>query len=595
MVTIKKIYDILTPRDRKQFFYLLILHFVMAIMDVLGVASILSFMALVANPGIVESNYVLSSIYNWMNFNSQDSFLLFSGFVVFFILLLSLSVKAFHGYMHFKYVLMWEASVSSVMIKQYLQQPYAWFLKRNSAELAKSVLSEVNAVVFGCILPVVYIISHGLATLAIVFFLYFFDPELTLVVTVTLSATFLFLYQITRNPLFRLGKERVSANQERFVSVSEAFGAIKEIKISALETLYLTRFKAAARVFADNTATSQVIGQLPRYGLEALGFGGIILMIVYLLGQSGGLATTLPIISLYALAGYRLMPAIQSIYGSVTQLRFTQPALTALHAEIVSSQIKHYQNAKVNKIKFKDKITLSTVRFNYFDEQKSSLTDINLDIKAKSRVGIVGATGSGKSTLVDIILGLLEPNQGSLLVDNQLISKQNLRQWQKSLGYVPQEIYLSDSSVAENIAFGVEAKEIDQGKLIKAASMANINDFISNELPDGYATNVGERGARLSGGERQRIGIARALYRQPELLILDEATSALDVITEAEVIDSIHKMKRETTVILIAHRLSTVRDCDIIYLLEKGKIIDRGSFKELSISSRIFQKMIRQQ
>ena len=291
------------------------------------------------------------------------------------------------------------------------------------------------------------------------------------------------------------------------------------------------------------------------------------------MANSSSFISIVPIIALYAFAGYRLMPSLQQLYLSLSVLRTITPAIDSIYDDFKGLT---YLSADANKniLKLSKNITLKNVYYNYPNTTRTALKDINLIIKANTTVGLVGATGSGKTTTVDIILGLLDAQQGTLQVDEKIIDKNNKRAWQNSIGYVPQHIYLSDDTIASNISFGINPEEIDQKKIERAAKIANLHDFVVNELPLKYQTIVGERGVRLSGGQRQRIGIARALYNNPQVLILDEATSALDNLTENEVMDSINKIEKDITIILIAHRLNTVKNCDNIFLLENGKIID---------------------
>jgi ABC-type multidrug transport system fused ATPase/permease subunit len=319
---------------------------------------------------------------------------------------------------------------------------------------------------------------------------------------------------------------------------------------------------------------------MPRFFFEAIAFGGILLMILYLMIQTGSFNKALPIISLYVFAGYRLIPAFQQIYVSFNQLSFVGASLDFLYNDLKS--LKHYQvDENQNKLFLNNSITLKQIYYNYPNNLQSTLKNINMNIAVNTTVGIVGATGSGKTTTVDIILGLLEAHKGSLEVDGQAITKKNFRAWQRSIGYVPQHIYLSDDTVAANIAFGIKPKDIDKTAVEKASKIANLHEFVMNELSNNYNTTVGERGIRLSGGQRQRIGIARALYHNPQILVLDEATSALDSYTESVVMDAIENLGKNKTVILIAHRLSTVKKCDKIFLLEDGQIKKEGTFEQL--------------
>jgi ABC-type multidrug transport system fused ATPase/permease subunit len=289
----------------------------------------------------------------------------------------------------------------------------------------------------------------------------------------------------------------------------------------------------------------------------------------------------LPIISLYVFAGYRLMPSLQQIYASLTQLTFVRPSLDKLFNDVNNLKVLDKDNHRGN-IQLHEKIELKNVSFNYLNSSKTVLKNISLTIPNKSIVGFIGKTGSGKTTTVDIILGLLEAQKGNLKVDGEIISKKNSKAWQRSLGYVPQHIFLSDDTIATNIAFGIKENQVNQHHIERAAKIANLHDYIINELPEGYLTKVGERGIKLSGGQRQRIGIARAMYRNPQVLIFDEATSALDIDTEKAVMDAVIKLKKDITIILIAHRLNTIKNCDLIFKFEKGEIINQGKFNELT-------------
>jgi ATP-binding cassette, subfamily B, bacterial PglK len=299
----------------------------------------------------------------------------------------------------------------------------------------------------------------------------------------------------------------------------------------------------------------------------------------------------LPIIAVYALAGYKLMPALQQIYASISQLRFVAPALDLLHKDLIAVPNLLLSNNK-QELNLNQSISLKDVEFCYPSGHQLALRNINIDIPARATIGLVGATGSGKTTLVDLILGLLDPQHGSIILDgNVIISDDNRRSWQKMLGYVPQQIYLTDDSVAANIAFGIKFADIDWDALYRAAKMANLHEFVTNDFREQYLTLIGERGVRLSGGQRQRIGIARALYHKPQVLILDEATSALDNLTEQVVMDAINNLHNDITIILIAHRLSTVRQCDLIILMENGEIKATGSFEEVVEASQTFNAM----
>ena len=595
MKTLKKLLHLLTPQEHRRAIILLFMVLIMAFLEMLGLISILPFMAVLSNPEIVETNAILKAAFKFTNIygieNSQQ-FLFLLGVLVFVMLVLSLFFKALTIYVQVRFTTMCQYSISSRMIKGYLNEPYSWFLSRHSADLGKTILSEVSMVVSNGLNPMINLVVRSIVTITILALLIMVNPKLALIAGLILGSAYGLIYRLIRNFLKHISEERFKANQWRFTAVSEAFGAIKEIKVGGLEQTYTDRFSIPAKNFATHTASFQVLNQLPRFALEAIAFGGMLLIVLYLMAQSGNFVNAVPVVALYAFAGYRLMPALQGIYGSISQLRFVGPPLDALHEDLTNlKSTKFDKNEEI--LPLKKNIFLNQIYYNYPNSSRTALKNLHLTIPAHSTVGIVGATGSGKTTTVDIILGLLKAQKGSLEIDGKMINENNRRAWQRSIGYVPQQIYLADDSVAANIAFGINPKHINQKAVERAAKIANLHDFVVNELPHKYDTTVGERGIRLSGGQRQRIGIARALYHNPQVLVLDEATSALDNLTEQAVMESVHNMGNDITIILIAHRLSTVKECDTIFLLEKGELKGQGTFENLIKISDSFRESVK--
>lgn len=594
MKTISKLLDLLSPAELKRAGVLMAMTLVMALLDMLGVASILPFIAVLANPALVETNPILSWAYLFsanVGVASVEHFLFLLGFLVFVFLVFSLTFKALTTYAQTRFALMREYSIGKRLVEGYLHQPYSWFLNRHSADLGKNILSEVSGVIYGGMIPLMTLMAQFAVAISLLGLLLLVDPFLAVSVGLVLGITYGGILALMSGWLNILGQARIQANQERYTVISEAFGAAKEVKAGGLERIFIDRFAKSAETYAKGQATAQVIAQMPRFALEAIAFGGMLLVILYLMTQSGSFAAALPIIALYAFAGYRLMPALQQIYGAVTQLKFIGPALNALHTDLMGlNSVEHYGKV-LEPIPLHKCIELNNVVYKYPNANAPALNEINLSIPARSTVGLVGSTGSGKTTTVDLILGLLEPQKGTLCIDGQVVNASNRRQWQKSIGYVPQQIYLAEDTVAANIAFGLAPEIVDQEAVEAAAKIANLHDFVTQNMPQGYNTMVGERGIRLSGGQRQRIGIARALYHNPSVLVLDEATSALDNLTEQAVMEAVHRLSRSITIILIAHRLTTVRECDQIFLLEKGVIKESGIFKELVEKSDQFRAM----
>jgi len=594
MSTLKKLLDLLNPRELRQGAFLLGMILVRAFLDMLGVASILPFMAVLANQELVETNAYLNTAFHAMavfGIKTTEQFLFMLGMGVFAILIVSMAFKAITTYAQIRFNLMREYSISRRMVEGYLHQPYSWFLYRHSSSLGTTVLSEVSLVINRGMLPLANLVAQGAISITIFVLLVIVDPFLATFVVATLGIAYGSIYTLMSSALKRKGKESAEANKNRFYTVNEVFGAVKEVKVSGLEQVYIKRYTTSAQIYAKTSAFMQIAIQLPKYALEAITFGGMLLVILYLMDKTRNFSEVLPIVSLYAFAGYRLMPALQQIYGSITSLRYVSSSLDSLHSDLMNLPLLSENHDRAPPICLAQEIRLDNIGYKYPNTSQPALNGINLTIPAHTTIGFVGPTGSGKTTTVDLILGLLNPQEGALLVDGQVISLHNLRQWQRAIGYVPQQIFLSDDSVAANIAFGIEPKNIDYKSIERAAKIANLHDFVLKELPEGYKTTVGERGIRLSGGQRQRIGIARALYHNPQVLILDEATSALDNITEKAVMDAVNNLGNQITIIMIAHRLSTIQNCDNIYFFNHGKIESNGTYHELLKVNAHFKKM----
>ena len=587
MNTLKKTIYLLTLSGKKNAIIMIILILIMAVLDMIGVASIFPFIGVITNPNLVETNIYLSYFYKFTSsfgIRSIEQFIFILGIIVFMILMISLTFRAFMAYLQARFTLMREYIIGKRLIEGYLRQPYSWFLNKNSADLSKNILSEINHVIHQTVVPMMILISQSAIAFALIILLLFVDANLTIIIALVLAISYLLIFRFVKNILSRIGFERFQANTKRFQVITEAFGSIKETKVRGLEQVYINRFAEPAKIYAINQSFAQVISQLPRYFIEGIVFGGMIILLLALMARGGNFSNIIPVLTLYAFAGYRLIPALQQIYYSNTQLSFSESSLDSLYKDLIKLNTIEKEEGKTKIIPFTKVIKFNHIYFNYNDNKNTTLEDINITIPVFSKIGIVGPTGCGKTTLVDIMLGLLYPQKGTLTVDETVINNYNKRSWQKIIGYVPQQIYLADDSLAANIAFGVDKSNIDQNALKQASIIANLHDFVTTELTEGYDTIIGERGVRLSGGQQQRIGIARALYNNPDILILDEATSALDIQTEKVIIKSIENLKKKITIIHITHRLHTVINYDKIFLIEKGKIAAQGNFDQLMLN-----------
>lgn len=566
----------------------------MALFEVIGVASILPFLAVLGDPASIERHSVLAWLYEQGGFMDQESFMVFLGLAAFSLLVSAAVVRSFTLYVQYRFVQTRRHSLGYRLLSGYLGQPYEFFLNRHTGDMGKNILSEVDIFVDRALVPMSQTLASGLVVITIVIFLVAVDPMTAAIVATVLCAFYVIVYSLVRRAMEQSGQTRARANKIRFEIATEALGGIKSLKVLGRENFYLDRFSEGSEAVAINLALSSILAQVPKFAIEAIAFGGIILAAIFVVwhqGLDGSTASLLPMLSLYAFAGYRMLPAVQAVYNSTATIRFSTAAVDTIVQELNTIHQGGDAPVPVTPLQLTQALELRNVSYMY-PGSDIGLHDITLSVAQGENIGVVGRSGAGKTTLVDVILGLLVPQSGEVLVDGVALDAQRRRAWQKSLGYVPQDIFLTDATLAENIALGLPASEIDHSKVERAARIAQIHDFVVDTLPQGYETHVGERGVRLSGGQRQRIGIARALYHDPELIVFDEATSALDTLTEAEVMDALRALAGLKTVIVIAHRTGTLEACDRVVRLEGGRITagpDLANYKK-SISVSAVQK-----
>ena len=591
MKSIFKITALFTAADLRQIALLFIGILLLGFTEVAGVASIAPFMSVVSNPDLIHQNHYLSSAYQFFGYTSDNRFIVGFGVGICIVLLITNSYSAVINWRITRFGQLQGHNISMRLLKSYLSQPYIFFLERNTSDMGKNVLSEVLRCVNGVVLPAMYATSKLVISIFIISFLVYVNPFLAIISVVLLGGTYWILFRLVRKLLTKIGVASTEVVRMRYKIASEAMSGIKQLKLYGSEGEYLNRFSIPSKAHARYSTQSAVISTLPRYMLEMIAFGGIITIVVFLIYTGSNISYIIPTISVYALASYRLLPALQQIYVGVTRIKYNLPALDILIEDIsLSKGGKIFQQKPIRPMLFDKILQLKSLDFSYPDKDIRVISRLSLDIQANTTVGLVGKTGSGKTTLVDIIMGLLPYNSGRIFVDGIELTHDNISTWQQNIGYVPQSIYLTDDIIECNIAFALPEHEIDINQVRDAAKLAELDDFIQT-LPDGYQTYIGERGVRLSGGQRQRIGIARALYRSPKVLVLDEATSALDGITEKVIMGAINNLSHKKTIILIAHRLATVKECDIIHIMNEGAIIDSGTYDELMLRNAQFQKM----
>lgn len=553
--SLTKLWGALSPAERRKLPWMLLLVVMMTAVETLGVLSIMPFLSALARPEFIHENQWLQAAYERFGFNSTREFIIALGLASITTVITASAFKTITLHVLNRFTNLTRHSLSTRLLKSYLNQPYEFFLHHNPSVLAKNVLSETDQLVLGLLQPLSRLIAHGMIVVAMALLIFLYDPITALCIVAVLALMYGVIYGVVRKRLLRIGHERQTANAMRYQACNEALGGIKEVKVTHSHDAYLERFAKPSRDFSRHLATSETLSQSPLYLVEAVGYSGLILIALALLTRSNDIAQVLPALGLYGLAAYRMLPAAQIMYRGFAQMRSSTTALNSLHRDLTLPQ--HLTNPATDSIPFKKEIRLSGVRYAYpSSPHKPVFDNFDLVIPAGTFMSIHGESGAGKSTLMDILLGLLTPQAGTLSIDGVKITSENVNSWQRSIGYVPQTIYLADTSIAENIAFGVAKKDIDMDAVEHAAKAAQIHEFINNELDSKYNTKIGDRGIRLSGGQRQRVGIARALYNSPSIIFMDEATNALDSATETITLDALRLLDKVRTIVLITHRPS---------------------------------------
>lgn len=568
--SLKQLWQILSPLDKRKVIYVLILVMGMALIESAGVISIMPFLAVLSNPEVVESNHSLKLIYDFTGAISKQNFIVYLGFLSLGIVIFSTIFKIITQYAVNRFASLQRHYFATRLLKIYLQQNYEFFIQRNSATLVKNILSEVDQLIWTMILPALTLMSYGVVLLAMIGILLLYDPLMAMATATVIGTFYCMIYMLVRKKLAQIGQEFTQANKERYQTCQEALAGIKDVMINNAKQGYIGQFEQSSRVFARHIATRDTLGQVPLNIIETVGYGCLIGLAMILVVSGKEVSYILPVLGLYGFAAYRMLPAAQNIYRSISQIKFSEQVLSILQPEFALEKTEHTDSLEsdIQKLKFENSIRLENISFAYPNRtEQPILNDFSLEIKKNSSLGIVGKSGSGKSTLMDIILGLLIPQQGQVYIDDVVLTPHNMHVWRDLVGYVPQSIYLADKTIAENIAFGVTQTDIDLEQVKYVARLAQIDDFIKDQLPSDYHTMVGERGVMLSGGQRQRIGIARALYKNPQVLFMDEATSALDNETERDLNEAIQNLNGKMTIVIIAHRESAVAKCDRILKL----------------------------
>ena len=597
---IRQLFSLLSDKQRKQFYLLQVLVVIMAFTELIGIASIAPFMALVGDTSMLEKNNMFATLYQISGMTNPMDFVFYTGLLVLISLTLSTVVSMYTTWKLSLYGASVGIEIADQLYTYYMKENWQFHASGSSAQLTKQVSTEAIRITTGIVQPLMRMNAKVVLAALISISIIIYDPIVAIIGLMIFGLAYFLLYKIVRKKLMTQGRELSEVSTERFRLMNEGFGGIKDVLLLNRSSDFIERFQKSGAIYARALGVNAGISQVPRYFMELIAFGsmiGLVLLLIKL--HQGNLGAVLPILAVYALAAFKLLPALQQIYASIAQIKGNIAAFEAVKDDLKRSYdsikadedyLVHHQENDIERPELNKYIELKNIVFNYPNKDQAAVDDVSMRIPANSVIGLVGSSGSGKSTLIDILLGLLDVRSGHLEVDGKTITHENKRAWQDMLGFVPQSIFLSEGTIAENVAFGLPSKDVDMQQVNEALALANLDELVA-QMPEGIHTKVGERGVQLSGGQRQRIGIARALYHKADILIFDEATSALDGITEKIIMDAIHDFSGKKTIIMIAHRLKTVQKCDTIFLMEKGKIVDSGTYDHLVEHNTQFRKM----
>ena len=598
MSLLREIWDVLTPRHRRGVLMMQLVSLAMAFSTVTGIAAIAPFFAVLGDPRLIEHNGLLHRLYLFGGFSGTRGFMVALGIAFTSIVLMANLLNVMGLLAMNRLALRIGTELQTTLFGEYLAWPYASHTATNSTTLFYNVVYETTRVTLGILQHLFALVTNVVTAALIIGSILLLKPLLALIMFAALGGGYVSIYLLVRNRLLRIGQAQSRFAGEQAQIVTESFGAIKEIIVLQAQKFFRDKFEHASRAFLLAAAQSQIVGQTPRYVMECVAAAGLVGVALVLAGGDGGVGPQLGSLTFLAFAAYRLLPTLQQVFASTVRIRAERPALGLIGADL--RQARAAQRAALVagraprdpawNARPAREILLKDVSYRYAPDRAWALLDMSLRIPALTTVGLVGANGSGKSTLVDLVAGLLTPSAGVVEVDGCILDGKNRAAWQTRLAYVPQNMFLLDASIAQNIALGVSPAEIDRARLLEAARLAQLDDFVMS-LPHRYEQRIGERGVALSGGQRQRIGIARALYRDAAVLLLDEATNALDGLTEQELMSTLQRLRGRYTILLIAHRMSTVCGCDMIFHLEEGRLIGSGTYDALLRSSERFRRM----
>lgn len=590
---IRRLSYLLNKTEKRNAAILFVLMAIGALLDVVGIGAIPAFVGVISVPERVMDVEWARAAFEAVGATTEQEMVMWAAVALILVFVVKNLYLTFLSYIQARYNSGRRVNISNRLFRAYLRSPYTFHLQRNTAELLRNTNNESGSIIGGVMMPMMGLLMEGLVLTFIFVLLMSREPVVTLVVFGVLGAITYTFYRATRAKISEYAKEEQRHRKLSVQAVNQGLGGFKDARILGREHFFLQSYSESAWFKAEAERFKAVIGAMPRLFLETVAVAGMLGVSALLVAQGRPLELIIPTLTLLGMAVVRLMPSFQKVASSVNALKWGERALEVVYTDLVELESLDRKTRGRQKtggtLEFQREIRVEHLEYQYPEQKGHALRDVSLRIPKHTSVGFVGASGAGKTTIVDVLLGLLEPTAGRVLVDGVDIQERTAA-WQRKIGYIPQSIYLTDDTVRGNVAFGMGEAETDDEAVWAALEAAQLRDMVES-LPEGLDTMVGERGVRLSGGQRQRIGIARALYHNPEVLVMDEATSALDNQTERQFVEALERLQGSHTLVVIAHRLSTVRNCDTLFMLDQGRLVAEGSFDELMATSATFRRM----
>ena len=592
----KKVSYLFTRREKRNGAILFVMMIIGALFEVVGVGAIPGFVGVISMPERLLEHEKIRYVYDWLGMESPQDMVMWAALGLILVFVVKNTYLAFLVYARTRYTSNRQVTISNRLFRAYLHSPYTFHLQRNTAELLRNTNTEAGAITGGVLLPLMTLLMEFMVLTFIFILLFAIEPLVTLITFAVFGTITVVFYRATRSKINEYARKEQHHRKQAVQAVNQGLGGFKDARILGREQFFLNSYQESTWFRAKAARFKEMVSAMPRLFLETMAVFGLLSVAALLVAQDRNLETVVPTLALLGVAIVRLMPSFTKIAGSFTALKWGERALEVVYEDVVALETEarntreQYDSAdRHGPLSFTDAIHLDDLTYQYPEAEDYALRDVTLTIPRFASVGFVGPSGAGKSTVVDVILGLLTPTAGRVLVDGTDV-QERLSAWQRKIGYIPQHIYLTDDTIRRNVAFGMDDDEISDEAVWDALDAAQLRELVES-LPEGLDAMVGERGVRLSGGQRQRIGIARALYHKPEVLVMDEATSALDNQTERLIVEALERLQGSHTMIVIAHRLSTVRNCDVLFMLDQGGLVAEGSYDELMQSSVAFQTM----